>query len=46
MTIASSNFPDERFGGVIVLYLLVNMILSIPYIVLQKRRVATAAPAA
>lgn len=38
MTIASTNFPQERFGGVIILYLLVNVVLSIPYIVWQKKK--------
>lgn len=46
MTIAATNFPEERFGGVIILYLLVNVILSIPYIGWQKKRVAATAPAA
>ena len=36
--IASSNFPDERFGGTLILYLLVSIILCIPYIVWQRRR--------
>lgn len=39
MTIAATNFTEERFGAVIILYLLVNIVLSIPYIVWQKKRV-------
>ncbi len=38
LAIASSNFPDERFGGTLILYLLVSIILCIPYIVWQRRR--------
>jgi BASS family bile acid:Na+ symporter len=46
MTIAATNFPGERFGATIILYLLVNIVLSIPYIAWQKKRVvAAAAPA-
>jgi bile acid:Na+ symporter, BASS family len=37
LAIASSNFPDERFGGTIILYLLVSIVLCIPYIVWQRR---------
>jgi BASS family bile acid:Na+ symporter len=39
MTIAATNFTEERFGAAIVLYLLVNILVSIPYIVWQKKRV-------
>jgi BASS family bile acid:Na+ symporter len=45
MTIAAANFPEERFGAIIILYLLVNIVLSIPYIVWQKKHVAATAPA-
>jgi BASS family bile acid:Na+ symporter len=38
MTIAATNFPGERVGGLIVLYLLVNIVVSIPYIVWQQKR--------
>jgi len=31
LAIASANFPLERFGGTILLYLLVNAIVCIPY---------------
>lgn len=31
LAIAAANFPEERFGGVIVLYLLINVILCVPY---------------
>ncbi len=39
MTIAATNFTEERFSAVIILYLLVNIVLSIPYILWQKKRV-------
>lgn len=39
MTIAATNFSEERFGAAIILYLLVNIALSIPYIAWQKKRV-------
>ena len=31
-TIASANFPEERFGGAIILYLLVSALVGIPYV--------------
>jgi bile acid:Na+ symporter, BASS family len=39
LSIASTNFPDERFVGTILLYLLVATIASIPYIAWQRRLV-------
>lgn len=39
MTIAATNFSEERFGAAVILYLLVNIALSIPYIAWQKKRV-------
>jgi BASS family bile acid:Na+ symporter len=45
LTIAAANFPEERFGGTIVLYLIVNTIVAIPYIAWQRKHVAAAAPA-
>jgi BASS family bile acid:Na+ symporter len=38
LAIASSNYPDERFGGTIILYLLVSAIVAIPYVAWQRRR--------
>lgn len=31
-TIASANFPDQRFGGAIILYLLLNVVIGVPYV--------------
>jgi BASS family bile acid:Na+ symporter len=31
LAIASANFPLQRFGGIVILYLLVNAIVVIPY---------------
>jgi bile acid:Na+ symporter, BASS family len=42
LAIASANFPEERFGAAIVLYLLVNVITCIPYISWQRRQVVSA----
>jgi BASS family bile acid:Na+ symporter len=46
MTIAATNFPEERFGAVIILYLLVNIVVSIPYIGWQTRHAAAASSTA
>jgi BASS family bile acid:Na+ symporter len=35
-TVAAANFPEERFGGAILLYLLVSAIVAVPYIAWQK----------
>ena len=40
LAIASSNFPDERFGGTIILYLLVSVVVCVPYIAWQRRLMA------
>jgi BASS family bile acid:Na+ symporter len=37
VSIAAANFPGERFGGAIVLYLLLGLIVGLPYIVWQRR---------
>jgi BASS family bile acid:Na+ symporter len=31
-TIASANFPDQRFGGAIILYLLLSLVIGVPYV--------------
>ena len=36
--VASANFPDERFGGTIILYLLLSTVIGIPYVAWQRRR--------
>jgi BASS family bile acid:Na+ symporter len=45
LAFATANYPDERFAGTILLYLLVNAILGIPYIAWMRRRSAAAASA-
>jgi bile acid:Na+ symporter, BASS family len=45
LAVASANFPDERFGGAILLYLIVNIVVTIPYIAWQHRRLTHAVPA-
>jgi BASS family bile acid:Na+ symporter len=37
VSIAAANFPGERFGGAIVLYLIVGLIVGLPYIAWQRR---------
>ena len=44
LAIASANFPDLRFGGTIILYLLVSAVVGFPYVAWQRRR-RVAAPA-
>ena len=50
LTIAATNYPEQRFGGIILLYLVVNALVAIPYLKWQRRAsavaVATAAPPA
>jgi BASS family bile acid:Na+ symporter len=38
LTLASTNFPDEHFGGTILLYLIVNVLVGIPYLRWNKHR--------
>ena len=37
-TIASANFPDRPLGGAIILYLLVSILIGIPYVRWNRRR--------
>ena len=37
LAIASANFPGERFGGTLLLYLLLNLLLGIPYLAWHRR---------
>ena len=50
LTIATTNFPDHRYGGILLLYLVVSAIVAIPYLKWQRRPSisvpATAAPPA
>jgi BASS family bile acid:Na+ symporter len=36
--IASANYPEERFGGAIILYLLVSALVGIPYVKWNRQR--------
>lgn len=46
LTVVSTAYPEERFAGVILLYLLVSAVLCIPYVAWVKRRMRKAeAPA-
>lgn len=38
LAIAAANFPDQRFGGTIILYLFVSAVVCIPYVAWQRRR--------
>ena len=41
LAIAKANFPDEpQLGATIILYLLVGLLIGIPYQIWQKRRIA------
>jgi bile acid:Na+ symporter, BASS family len=40
LSIASANFPDERFGATVVLYLLVGLVLVTPYMWSRARTAA------
>jgi BASS family bile acid:Na+ symporter len=37
-SVAAANFPDERFGGTILLYFIVSAIVRLPYLAWQRRR--------
>jgi BASS family bile acid:Na+ symporter len=45
LSIASANYPDERFGPTIILYLLLGIIVGIPYVAWQKRHMSAHVPA-
>ena len=38
LAIATTVIPDQRFGATILLYLLVNIVAGLPYILWQRRR--------
>ncbi|MCW5737153.1 MAG: hypothetical protein KIS73_23710 [Enhydrobacter sp.] len=44
LTIASVNYPDEDFVGIILLYLIISALVCIPYVAWQRRRSVSAAP--
>jgi bile acid:Na+ symporter, BASS family len=39
VSIAAANYPGQRFGGAIVLYMIVGLIVGLPYIAWQRRLV-------
>ncbi len=43
LAIASANYPHEHFGGTILLYLLLNLIIALPYMIWQRRKMAKTA---
>lgn len=45
LALASANFPEESFGGTILLYLLVSAIVCIPYVKWQQQELVSAVPA-
>ncbi len=45
LSIATTNFPDQQFGPLILLYVLVGAVGLIPYLMWQRRRTAAAAAA-
>jgi BASS family bile acid:Na+ symporter len=46
LSLAAANFPDQRFGATILLYLIVSGIVGIPYLVWRERQSAGAVRAA
>jgi BASS family bile acid:Na+ symporter len=40
LSTASVNFPDERFGATVLLYLLVGLVLLAPYVIWSRSRIA------
>ena len=45
LSIASANFPNEHFAGMVILYLLVSGVAGVPYVKWQGRRASVAAAA-
>jgi BASS family bile acid:Na+ symporter len=46
LTIASANFPENRFGATILLYLLLNVAIGIPYMAWRSKPETSSAHAA
>jgi len=40
ISIASANFPDQRFAATMLLYVLMNATLCTPYVIWQRRRIS------
>jgi BASS family bile acid:Na+ symporter len=45
LSLAAANFPDQRFGATILLYLIVSGLVGIPYLAWQERQAAGTVPA-
>ena len=45
LAVASANYPNEHFGGIILLYMIVSAIVVIPYAKWQRQRALRAAVA-
>jgi BASS family bile acid:Na+ symporter len=45
LSIATANFPEERVGATVMLYLLVGIAAGLPYAFLQRRKTARLASA-
>jgi bile acid:Na+ symporter, BASS family len=45
LSIASVNYPEEQFGQIILLYLLLGVVAGIPYALWNRRHIAAHAPA-
>jgi bile acid:Na+ symporter, BASS family len=45
LSIASANFPDEQFGAAILLYLLLGLVVGVPYTMWSKRHMTAHVPA-
>ncbi len=41
LSIAAANFPEERFGSTILLYVLLGVIVAVPYLAWQRRQPRT-----
>jgi BASS family bile acid:Na+ symporter len=42
LAVVSTNYPTEHFGGIILLYLIVNVLIGIPYLRWSRQRVMRA----
>jgi bile acid:Na+ symporter, BASS family len=42
LTIAATNYPNQQFGAIILLYLIVNALAGLPYLKWQRRHLAPA----
>jgi len=44
LSIATKTYPDQRFGAMMLLYLLVSLMAGMPYLLWQRRLAATTPP--